>query len=59
MSTATGSSMEDLVGLSTVRTEQDSSKNPVAVVVQFENGTCNLPAGQVYTMYYKVQTVVF
>ena len=54
-----GSSMEDLVGLSTVRTEQDSSKNPVAVVVQFENGTCNLPAGQVYTMYYQVQTVVF
>ena len=55
MSTATGSSMGDSVALSTVRTGQDSSKNPVAVVVQYVNGTCNLQqrdpllAGQVYS----------
>ena len=57
--------MEDSVALSIVRIERDSSKNPVAVVVQYENGTCNLQqrnpllAGQVYRTYYQVQTVVF
>ena len=51
MLTATGSSMEDSVALSIVRTERDSSKNPVAaVVVQCVSGTCNLRASQVYTM---------
>ena len=50
MSTATGSSMGDSVALSMVRTGQDSSKNPVAVVVQYESGTCNLLVGQVYTV---------